>query len=104
MADLPEPTPEPTNPGFPDYRIDIDPSFVAIEVELPSPFNLSPAQVAKLEARLYRAIDHVLSSALILSAINQPIPSTPSTEPSLPEPDWDAWERQLADSPPLDLR
>jgi hypothetical protein len=92
MADQPNPAP--------DYRIDIEPEFVAIEVELPSPLHLSEAQVAKLESRLYRAIDGVLSSALILSAINQP---TPSSEPTLPEPDWDAWEASFTSGPVIDL-
>jgi hypothetical protein len=94
-------TPDQPNPGFPEYRIDIEPEFVAIEVELPSSLHLTPAQVAKLEARLYRAIDGVLSSALILSAINQP--PSPSSEPVLPEPDWEAWEALFTSGPVIDL-
>jgi hypothetical protein len=101
----PEPTSEPDlpNPGFPEYRIDIEPEFVAIEVELPASLHLTPAQVAKLESRLYRAIDGVLASALTLSAMNEPTPSTPSTEPVLPEPDWEAWEASFTEGDPIDL-
>lgn len=90
MADQPNPAPE--------YRIDIEPEFVAIEVELPFALSLTEHQARQLEARLYDAIEAVLSSALIVSAIN-PSPS----EPTLPEPDWVAWERQLDDTPTIDL-
>jgi hypothetical protein len=89
------------NPGFPKYRIDIEPDFVAIEVELPTALHLTDKQVTHLEARLYDAVEAVLSSALTISAINAP--SSEPSLPELPEPDWEAWERQLADTPPVDL-
>jgi hypothetical protein len=95
MAD---PTSQP-NPGFPEYRIDIEPEFVAIEVELPFALSLTEHQARQLEARLYDAIEAVLSSALTVSAINP----SPSIEPALPEPDWVAWEHQLDDTPTIDL-
>jgi hypothetical protein len=98
MADQPIPP----HPGFPEYRIDIEPDFVAIEVELPTSLHLTDRQLQALEARLYDAVEAVLSSALTLSAINQP-PASPPSEPLLPEPDWEAWERQLANTPTTDL-
>jgi hypothetical protein len=100
VADQPHPPDQPgqPNPGFPEYRIDIEPEFVAIEVELPSPLHLTDTQLTHLEVRLYDAVEAVLSSV-----INpRPSPSDPVLAP-LPEPDWAAWEHQLADSPPIDL-
>lgn len=94
MADQPGPTPDPSpqRVPFPEYRIDIEPEFVAIEVELPFALNLTEAQATDLEARLYDAIDAVLR------------PLATPTHADLPEPDWAAWECQLTDLPPIDLR
>jgi hypothetical protein len=89
VADQPHPPDQP-NPAFPEYRIDIEPEFVAIEVELPSPLHLTDTQLTHLEARLYDAIEVVLSSAI-------------QADPPLPEPDWDAWEASFTTIDPIDL-